>query len=141
MTARSSSPFDAARSGLYRPPDAIDLLQQAAARVGIAWFTVNLRGVGDKGRFLDTCATALGFPSSFGHNWDAFADSLQDFSWHPARGYLIHLEHAPDFARAAPQDYATALDILGYAAQYWKERGRVFIALIDDADGCPVFTA
>ena len=139
MTGPVHTPFDPARSGIYRPPAALDLLKQAAARLGIAFFALDLRNVGDKDRFLEACAATFGFPSSFGGNWDAFADSLQDFSWHPARGYLIHFQNALRFARSAPQDYAKAMDILGFAADYWKERGTVFVALVDDASDRPIF--
>jgi RNAse (barnase) inhibitor barstar len=38
------------------------------------------RGAHDKAAFLDACATSLDFPSYFGHNWDALADSLGDFA-------------------------------------------------------------
>lgn len=141
MTATSHSAFDPARSGVYRPPPALDLLHQAAARLGIAYFALDLRNVADKQRFLEACAKAFGFPASFGANWDAFADSVQDLSWHPARGYLVHLQHACGFAHSTPRDYATALEILGCAAEYWKARDTVFIVLVDGASDRPVFTA
>ena len=141
MTTAPSSPFDATRSGLYRTPDAIDLLQQAAARLGIAYFGVELGGARDKDAFLAACARALGFPATFGHNWDAFADSVQDLSWRPARGYLVHLEHVAAFARSAPESYATAIEILRYAADDWKARGTAFIVLVDDAPDLPDFSA
>lgn len=137
MTASSAIPFDPARSGVFRTPAELPLLQQAAARVGIAYFAVDLAHVGDKQRFLAACAAALKFPEPFGGNWDAFADSVQDLSWHPARGYAMHLQHASDFAQAAPEDYAAAIDILRYAADYWKARGIVFLALVDGAHDLP----
>jgi hypothetical protein len=141
VTTSPQSPFEPAHSGLYRTPPALDLLQQAAARLGIAYFRLDLRNVGDKRDFLGACARAFGFPASFGHNWDAFADSVQDLSWHPARGYLIHLQYASAFTRAAPHDYAAAMDILGHAAAYWKARATTFIVLVDDAQDLPLFTA
>lgn len=119
----------------------MDLVRQAAARLGVACFSVDLAHVRNKSGFLAACAAALGFPVSFGHNWDAFADSVQDLSWHSARSYLVHLQSAAAFARAAPEDYATALEILGYAAEYWKTRGTVFIVLIDGASDLPAFSA
>lgn len=41
---------------------------------------LDTRGAGDKQAFLTACAHALGFPDYFGHNWDAFADSLGEFA-------------------------------------------------------------
>jgi hypothetical protein len=129
--------LNAALSGVYRPSPAPARLRQAAARGGLVDFSVDLAEVNDKARFLAVCAARLGFPPSFGSNWDAFADSLQDFSWCVANGYLIHFWRASVFARAVPRDYATALEILRAAAEFWKDRGRPFIVLIDGAPDLP----
>ena len=131
--------LDAACSGVYRAPAVSEKLRQAAARAGLAEFSIDLAQVGDKGEFLAVCAARLGFPASFGNNWDAFADSLQDFSWRAAKGYLIHLRHIAAFAKSAPQDYATAIEILHMAAEFWKECGTPFIALVDGASDLPLF--
>lgn len=139
MTGTAPSPLDAACSGVYRPPRAPGRLRQAAARAGLVDFSIDLAPVSDKARFLAVCAARLGFPASFGNNWDAFADSLQDLSWHAAEGYLIHFRHTSAFAKAVPQDYATALEILRTAAEFWKARGTPFIALIDGASDLPRF--
>lgn len=114
-------------------------MRQAAARVGIAFFDVRLAGVSDKDGFLAACATTLAFPHGFGGNWDAFADCVQDLSWRAATGYAIHLQDVADFARGAPQDYASAIEILRYAADYWKGRGTGFFVLVDDAPELPAF--
>jgi hypothetical protein len=139
VTASPRTPFSAEHSGVYRTPQDMNLLRQAAARVGIAFFVVDIARAKDKEDFLAACATALEFPRGFGGNWDAFADCVQDLSWHAARGYVIHLQDAAGFARAAPQDYATAIEILRYAADYWRERGTGFLALVDDALELPAF--
>ena len=95
MTASTHQPFAAEHSGVYRTPQDMHLMRQAAARIGIAVFDVGLAGVTDKSAFLAACATALEFPHPFGRNWDAFADCMQDLSWHPARGYVIRLTQSP----------------------------------------------
>lgn len=141
MTAGSQVIFDAARTGVYRAPAEMDLLRQAAARLGIAYSCVNLARVVDKRGFLAACAIALRFPDSFGHNWDAFADCLQDLSWYAARGHVIHLQHADAFAHASPDDHATGVEILRQSAEYWKKRGAIFIVLIDEAADLPAFPA
>jgi hypothetical protein len=141
VTAASHSPFDPARSGVFCAPADLSLLRQAATRVGVAYFAVELVGVNDKQQFLAACARALQFPQPFGNNWDAFADSVQDLSWHAARGYVIDLQDAADFARVAPQDYATAIEIFRYAADYWKERNTIFLVLVEDATDLPLLSA
>jgi hypothetical protein len=35
-------------------------------------------------------------------------------------------------AVSSPDDFATALEIFRDAANYWKERGRIFIVLLDE---------
>ena len=141
MTASAHTPFAARHSGVYRTPQDMHLMRQAAARLGIAVFDVGLARVSDKDGFLAACATALKFPHTFGQNWDAFADCVQDLSWHAARSYVIHLQDAADFARAAPHDYATAIEVLRHAADYWKERGVGFYVLVDDAADLAAFAS
>lgn len=141
MTDALHSLFNAARSGVYQAPPALGSLREAALRAGLACFSVDLAQVDDKARFLDACAAGLGLPATFGRNWDALADCLQDFSWRTAAGYLLHLRHAFAFAKAAPQDYATAIDILHESAEFWKQRGMPFIALVDGAADLPGFAA
>jgi hypothetical protein len=132
-------PFDATRSGVYRCPALTEPLWKAAARSGFAHFSVDLDNVAAKAPFLKICANRLRFPATFGHNWDAFADSLQDFSWYAASGYLIHFQHAGAFATGAPHDYTIAIAILRETAAFWKARGTLFIVLLDDARDLPVF--
>jgi RNAse (barnase) inhibitor barstar len=124
-------------SGVYRAPADVVPFQQACTRSGCAWFTVDLAAVADKTRLLEACAKALCFPGTFGANWDALADCLQDFSWRPAAGYVIHLRRAAVITAAAPQDWSTALEILNAAAMYWKERGKAFVALVEGAADLP----
>lgn len=141
MTGTPHPLFDAVRSGVYQAPPAPGPLREAALRAGLACFSVDLSHVDDKARFLETCAAALGFPATFGRNWDALADCLQDFSWRTASGYLIHLRHCSAFARTAPNDYATAIEILRESAAFWKQRGTPFVALVDGAADLPSFAA
>jgi len=131
--------FAAVRSGVYRAPPSVDRLRRAAAAAKLAWLRLDLESVNAKPRFLAACAQALDFPDTFGANWDALADCLQDLSWRHAAGYVLHLRDARGFARAVPEDYATALEILRDAATFWKERGKVFIVLVDGASDLPLF--
>lgn len=133
--------FAAARSGVYATPSALGPLQQAADRAGLAWLAVDLAPASEKVRFLAECARDLRFPETFGANWDALADCLQDLSWRPAPGYVVRLVNAQVFAVASPRDFETAVEILRDAAMYWKERGKPFIVLVDGARALPPFGA
>src|SRR5690606_18200750 len=64
-------------------------LAEAAAALDFAVATVDLGQAGCKHALLDALAAALGFPPTFGRNWDALADGLGDLSWLPAGGYML----------------------------------------------------
>jgi len=123
--------LDSASSGVYATPAEIDALQRQAAACGLAAFDLDLAGVADKSAFLLRCRDALGFPPSFGHNWDALADSLADFSWRPARGYIVLWRRGREFALRSPADLGTALAVFAGAADYWREKGKPFLTLLD----------
>lgn len=129
-----------AHSGVYATPAQLAALQAAGERGGLAWLTVDLAPVREKVRFLAECARGLEFPPTFGANWDALADCMQDLSWRPAPGYVLRLISAQEFASAAPRDFATAVEILEDAAMYWRARGRTFIVLVDGAPALAAFS-
>ncbi len=118
-------------SGVYlAPPDLADL-RRTADKAGLAWFSLDLARIGGKASLLAACRRELGFPQTFGGNWDALADCLQDFSWRAAPGYVINLTQSAAMARAAPRDFQLLLEILSGAAKYWETQDVVFIAMVD----------
>ena len=127
------------RSGVYRTPRLLAPLREASAAARCAWIEMDLAAVTDKAGMLAAFAAALAFPPTFGNNWDALADSLQDLSWRREHGYVMHLGRARALSRATPKEWATALEILAVSATYWKERGTVFIVLADGVTGFPEF--
>jgi hypothetical protein len=129
----------AERSGVYRASQLLAPLRGASVAAKCAWVEIDLAAVRDKAELLAAFAAALAFPPTFGSNWDAFADSLQDLSWRRERGYVLHLGGAGALSRAAPGDWATALEILVASATFWKDRGIVFIVLADGVAGLPEF--
>jgi hypothetical protein len=129
----SLSPLRPAQSGVFLVPRALPALRKAARRAQCAWLEVNLNGVRDKAGFLAACARDLRFPAHFGANWDAFSDCINDFAWETAAGYAIVVENVEPFARHAPPEWATALEILRGAAQAWRVRNRPFIVMLDYA--------
>lgn len=97
-------------------------------------FIVELEGCHDKADLLERATKALGFPRSFGGNWDAWFDCLVDLSWHPAAtGYVILFRNAQRLLQAAPESLDTALAIVGDACRVWADRGVTLRAFIDDS--------
>ena len=132
MKAPAPFPFAPAQSGVYAAPAATASLHAAARAAGFAWFELDLQEVRTKPELLALCQQVFGLPPAFGHNWDALADSIADFSWRPAPGYVVLVRHGGAFARNSPEDFATALEILAAAATYWASKRKVFLALLDD---------
>jgi Barstar (barnase inhibitor) len=124
-------------NGVYRAPAAVALLQTIVRRAGLRWVVVDLRRARGKHALLSACARGFLFPASFGGNWDALADCLQDLSWLAEPGTVALLRGAADFAVAAPEEHALLLEILGASAEYWQPRGRVFIVVSEGGAGLP----
>src|SRR3954463_7782488 len=127
------SPLRPAQSGVFLPSRATPALRKIAERSRCPWLDVRLSGVRDKAGFLAACARDLKFPAHFGGNWDAFADSINDMSWIAGGGFVLGFAGVEPFARTAPDEWATALEILRSAADAWRARNRTFVVLLDHA--------
>lgn len=123
----------AARSGVYRTPADTDGLRERAVAARLAWFEADLADARSKAQVLTTLAAACEFPLGFGHNWDALADSLRDFSWRPAGGYVLRLRNGALAQRALGAEWNTLLVVLREAARDWKAHGKPFVAFVDGA--------
>ena len=133
MTTPELSALRPEQSGVFLVPRALATLRKIARRTQCAWFEVDLHAARDKAGFLTACARDLGFPANFGANWDAFSDCINDLAWEAARGYVITIENVEPFVRHAPDEWATALEILRGAADAWRVRNRTFIVMLDYA--------
>lgn len=84
---------------------------------------IELQGCRSKAELLTRIAAAMDFPPWFGHNWDALADCLSDLSWLPASGYTVHFRNVEDLHAAAPEVFATLVEILQETAAFWADEG------------------
>lgn len=125
-------------NGIYRAPANITPLRSAACAANLHWVGIDLGRARGKRALLNAFARSLKFPDTFGGNWDALTDSLQDLSWLEGRGWVVTLRGAADFAGAKSDEHEMLLEILGVVAGYWRQRNRVFIVLTD-ATGLPAF--
>lgn len=120
----------------YAAGDDLASLSALARTEGLRVLAVDLQDCRDKRTLLLRLSVQLDFPPGFGRNWDALADALRDFGWRPSEtGYALLLADAGGLREAAPNDFATLLDILVDTAAWWGEQDvpfNVFIALPDD---------
>lgn len=129
---------NAARNGAWLVSEAdLDVLDAAAHAEGHGVRRISLAGCAKKSDLLQRIAGALGFPETFGGNWDALADCLGDLGWLPRTGgYAWLFDHAGDLRDASESDFDTLCDILEGACVRWRERGTpcfAFLAMPDDA--------
>ncbi|OQA42798.1 MAG: Barstar (barnase inhibitor) [Chloroflexi bacterium ADurb.Bin325] len=105
--------------GVYRLPARASLrtVQRMAAQHGWRVYRIMGRRIADKPTFLAESARSLHFPKYFGHNWDAFEESLNDLAYDAAGRTLVLFDHAGRLAAAEPEEFAVALDILRAAVE------------------------
>jgi RNAse (barnase) inhibitor barstar len=134
------APLTADRSGLYQTPSDWASLREHFAASAADRFDIDLADARTKEQLLEAFARSLSFPATFGRNWDALADALQDLSWHPTSAEVLHLQHVGAVQRALAADWVTLLEVLSATAMYWKSRGRPFVVFIDGARELPHWT-
>jgi RNAse (barnase) inhibitor barstar len=110
-------------------------VEHAAREAGLAVFRVDIHHVHGKAGFLALLATAMKFPDWFGDNWDALADVLTDLEWHDAPGYVLMLEKAKHFGAGHKEDFAAAMEVMGFAADEWRAAGKPFWVFVSGAQG------
>lgn len=101
-----------------------DDVSHGAEVLGFARIRVDVSRVCNRDELLDAMASAGGFPSYFGRNWDALSDLLRDLSWLPAKGYALLVVGAERLLDLPKRDFATFVGILETAIRDWRdERG------------------
>lgn len=115
----------APQSGVYRT-DRPEPVREAARALGLDAASIEVANP-EKGELLSQIARALRFPGWFGGNWDALEDCLCDLSWREARGWVLIFQNV-----APGDDYGVLADILATAAEYWRDRGKPFLAVFVD---------
>jgi hypothetical protein len=127
------------KPGIYRLVlhDSREHLCANAEVAGWRCYHIDGAQVSDKAAFLRTVAAALRFPAYFGHNWDALEECLRDLSWeHPekAKGILIIYSDVDRFAKAQPDEWKIAHDILLSAIAAWRKTSPPLVVLLRGAN-------
>jgi len=130
-------PAQGARSGVYRSPADVNTLRERLLAQGFAWLEIDCSHVRTKQELLEIFARTFSVPQTFGCNWDALSDVLQDLSWAPAQGHALYLRNAASAAARLAGEWNVLLEVLTRSTMYWKSQRREFIVLIDEAPGLP----
>lgn len=121
--------LDSPTGGVYRhKPVALGLAVSDSENSRMVRIAV--RNARDKLSFLESTAEALQFPSHFGQNWDAFYDCLTDLPLRAGQSLIVAFDDLSGFARVDPDEFASAVDALRDAVDYWDSKGSRLIVLI-----------
>ena len=104
----------------------IEPLRNAASHAQHEFSAIDLANAKDRTALFAALDKSLALPDHFGHNWDALADVLEDRDWLGKRGRVIAFTGSAAYRREHPTDWSTLEDILGEAAEFWKERHVAF---------------
>ncbi|ROO90742.1 barstar (barnase inhibitor) [Actinocorallia herbida] len=101
------------------------------------WEVFGLGPAEDKDAFLAHVGEVLEFPEYYNaHSWDACYDLLTDMEWLPAQvGYLIVWPGWRELSEAAPEVFATALEVFGDAVEAWAESETPMFVLLPAGPG------
>lgn len=86
----------------------------------IQLFYIDGREISSKTTFLSKIAEAMKLPDYFGKNWDALDECITDLEWCPAQGYILVYDRPDIFAKADPEQWQIAQEILNSAVKYWQ---------------------
>jgi len=101
-------------------------LKSAASAASMRYRQVDLHGVTSKAELMNALGKGLDLPKHFGANWDALADAIEDSDWLGAHGQVVLLRHTAPYRKAHAADWETLSDILGEAAEYWRDLHKPF---------------
>jgi RNAse (barnase) inhibitor barstar len=129
------SVVEANKGGVWFMANAVEMkqVQAVAKRAGFACFHIDGKNIQRKEQLLNHVATALHFPGSFGHNWDALEECLTDLEWVDADGYILYYDHIDGLLETHPDQFETLVEILRDAVKSWKEDGSAMIVLLSGA--------
>jgi len=103
-----------------------------AKKAGFAYFHIDGKSINRKEQFLNNVATALHFPKSFGHNWDALEECLLELE-SDADGFVIFYDHIDGLLTTHPDQFETLVEIFRDAVSSWKEDGTPCVVLLSGA--------
>ncbi|MFN2200718.1 MAG: barstar family protein [Caldilineaceae bacterium] len=119
-------------SGVYRLDMSLrpsTICHRVVAR-GWACFYLDGANVFDKASLLAQLGEAMDFPDYYGQNWDALEECITELSWLGPSACVLLYDHASVLAGQHPDVFATFLDVMQLACEYWSQRSRPFYVLL-----------
>lgn len=102
------------------PAQALDASTAESMQRGTEVFYLDGKTIHNKSSFLGKIAEVMKFPEYFGNNWDALEDCLTDLKWCPASRYILIYDAPNIFAKAEPDQWEIARNILQSSVAYWQ---------------------
>ena len=103
-------------------------VQSAAKKARYTYVHIDGSKIERKEQLLNALATALRLPKSFGHNWDALEECLNDLEG-DGEGYVIYYDHIDGLLGAHPDQFETLVEILRDAVESWKEDDEALVVI------------
>lgn len=103
-------------------------VQSAAKKARYTYVHIDGSKIERKEQLLNALATALRLPKTFGHNWDALEECLNDLEG-DGEGYVIYYDHIDGLLGAHPDQFETLVEILRDAVESWKEDDEALVVL------------
>ena len=103
-------------------------VQSAAKKARYTYVHIDGSKIERKEQLLNALATALRLPTSFGHNWDALEECLNDLEG-DGEGYVIYYDHIDGLLGAHPDQFETLVEILRDAVESWKEDDEALVVI------------
>ncbi len=119
---------------LHRDPAALDATVGDLAGRGYRVHRLDAASWTSRADFHRDAAAVLGFPDHYGHNLDAFGDSLRDTVLRDAPGTVLVFAHYDAFARREPRAAQAILDVVADAGRTALVHGRRVLCLVQSDD-------
>jgi len=125
-----ASILDSHKAGVWFLPGNGDAraVQSAAKKARYTYVHIDGTKIERKEQLLNHLATALRLPKSFGHNWDALEECLNDLEG-DGEGYVIYYDHIDGLLGAHPDQFETLVELLRDAVESWKEDDEALVVL------------
>ena len=91
---------------------------------------VDLDGCRDRAAFAERLATGLSLPDSYGKDWPALVEYLQDMDGLPSRGHVVLFTQPAEWQQADPDGMEAALDVLEETSAIWAGEGVAFFVFL-----------